>query len=226
MTSTPQLLERHPQIIELSIPNVPGVLSFNVGVDSSLNSSFSGPSPAFSVENGGVYRSKTLRINKINRVYESNKGLTRASVDLDDLASATIPGDNALSFFRVTEVLKSGPGTPGPILVVPPPNFLSSSRKVLNLFGTSPNVAPTPSGLPPAGCMTVVLPRFCDRLEFSNSGASTILLSFDPGVPEMPIPSGSSQLFEHAGIKRIFIHTNGATSNFRILAYMVDGISH
>lgn len=226
MTSTPQLIERHRNIIELSIVNRPSVLSFDVGVDSTLNASFSGPSPAFSVGNGGSYRSKTLRINKINRVYESTRGLTRASIDLDDFASATIPGDSALSFFRVTEVFPSGSGPAGPILVVPPPGFFSSSRKVLALTGTSPNVAPDPSGLPPVGCMSVVFPRFSDRLEFSNTGASVILLSFHPGVPEIPISAGETRVFEHAGINKLFVHTNGATSNFRVIASMVDGISH
>ena len=226
MTSTPQLIERHRNIIELSIVNRPSVLSFDVGVDSTLNASFSGPSPAFSVGNGGSYRTKTLRINKINRVYENTRGLTRASVDLDDLASATIPGDSALSFFRVTEVLPSGSGPAGPILVVPPPGFFSSSRKVLALTGTSPNVAPDPSGLPPVGCMSVVFPRFSDRLEFSNTGASVILLSFHPGVPEIPISAGETRVFEHAGINKLFVHTNGATSNFRVITSMVDGISH
>ncbi len=227
MPTTPQLIERFQGVTELGMLNKPSVASFEVGAERSLDGAFSGTTVMFRVTNGGYFRSKTLRRNRINRTDENSRGWSRASINFDDFSSATIPGSGVLTFLRVKEIDNSGAaGSEGPILVVPPADFFSSSRKVLVISGTAPNVASIPSGLPPAGCMEIVFPRFCDRIEFVNSGASNILLSFSPLTPEFTVANGSSQTFEQAGIKRIFVHCSGATSAFSIKASIVGGISH
>jgi hypothetical protein len=226
-TTAPQLIERLNGVTELGMLNKPSVASFEVGAERSLDAAFSGTTALFRVPNGGYFRSKTLRRNKINRTDENSRGWSRASVNFDDFASATVPGSGVLTFLRVKEVDNAGvAGSEGPILVVPPVGFFASSRRVLVLSGTSPNVASLPSGLPPAGCMEIVFPRFCDRLEFVNSGATNILLSFDQLSPEFTVLNGSTEVFEQAGIKRMFIHCSGATSAFSIKASVVGGISH
>lgn len=227
MPTTPQLLERFTGVVELGMPTKSSVATYQVGAALSLNTAFAGTTNVFSVPNGGYFRSRTLRRNRINRTDEVSRGWTRASVNFDDFASPTVPGDVSLSFLRVTEVdLAGASGPEGPILVVPPPGFFSSSRKVLVLEGTSPNVSSTVSGLPPAGCMQVVLPRFSDRVEFFNQGLADILLSFDAGTPEFTVSGGDSLRFEQSGVKELFIHSDGATADFSVILSMVDGISH
>ena len=227
MPSTPNLIERHRGIIELSVPSKSNVSSYVVGAATSLTTAFAGTTQIFTVSRGGYFRSRTLKRSKANRTDESARGLTRASFNLDDFASASVPGDGAISFLRVTEVDSTGTSGPeGPILVIPPPDFYSSSRKVMYLSGTAPNVASTTSGVPPQGAMEIKFPKFGDVAEITNSGGAALLVGTSPGMQEFSIAAGETRTLVEAGVSHLFLHGDGATPTFEIYLSAIDGISH
>jgi len=227
MPSTPNLIERHRGIIELSVSSKSNVSSYVVGAATNLTTAFAGTTQIFTVSRGGYFRSMTLRRSKANRTDESVRGLTRASFNLDDFASATVPGDGAMSFLRVREVDSTGVSGPeGPILVVPPPNFYSSSRKIIYLSGTAPNVLATTSGVPPQGAMEIKFPKFGDTLEITNSGAAPLLVGTAPGMQEFSIAAGATRILVSAGVSHLFLHGDGGTTDFEVYLSAIDGISH
>ena len=228
MPSTPNLIERHRGIIELSVSSKSNVSSYVVGAATSLTTAFAGTTQIFTVSRGGYFRSKTLRRSRANRTDESVRGLTRASFNLDDFASATVPGDGAVSFLRVTEVDSTGVSGPeGPILVIPPPDFYSSSRKLMYLSGTAPSVVSTTSGVPPQGAMEIKFPKFGDTVEITNTGGvNPLLVGTASGMQEFSIAPGASRILVSAGVSHLFLHGTGGTSTFEVYLSAVDGISH
>ena len=227
MPSTPNLIGRHRGIIELSVSSKSNVSSYVVGAATNLTTAFAGTTQLFTVPRGGYFRSITLKRSKVNRTDGSARGLTTASFNLDDFASATVPGDGAISFLRVTEVDSTGASGPeGPILVIPPPDFYSSSRKVVYLSGTAPNVASTTSGIPPQGAMEVKFPKFGDTMEIVNSGAAPLLVGTSPGMSEFSMAVGTSRTLVGAGVSHLFLHGDGATTTFELYLSAVNGISH
>jgi hypothetical protein len=226
MLTAPRLIERHTGIIDLVIPNKANALSYSVGSGNTLDNTFAGSTFMFTVTMGGSFRSPTLKRNKKNRVEESNLGLTRLAVDLGDYASASIPGDGATSYFRVSEIDHVGnTGPEGPILVVPPPGFFSFGRKVLPLFGTAPNVAAGPTFIPPVGAMNFVLPKFTDNITINNdSAADSLWVSFSPGMQELEIKFGERAFFTETGISQVFLRGDGATVPFRAVFTLVNGL--
>ncbi len=226
MLTVPRLIERHVGIVDLVLANKPSALSYSVGAANTLDNAFVGSTYMFTVPRGGSFRSITLKRNKKNRVEESCRGLTKVSIDLDDYANANIPGDGSTSYIRVSEVDFNGvAGVEGPILVVPPPDFFSTGRKNLSLFGTAPNVAALPTYLPPVGVMNFVLPRFAeDVIIFNDSGANSLWISFNPGLQEIEVKPSERIIFTESGLSQIFLRGNGAAVPFRAIFSIVNGL--
>jgi hypothetical protein len=226
MRNSIQLVERHPGVVDLSIRSNPGVLSYTIGAAATLNAAYAGTTPMFTVPRGGTFTSLSLQRSRINRVEESNRGLTRASYDPGDYASATIPGEGAISFVRSNPTNLAGISLgEGPILVVPPPGFFGAGRRTLALSGTAPNVAALPSGLPPAASMAIDFPKFAEMIRIYNDGLVSIFLALGPGEQEFEIPpAGGMVEIKEAGVSGIFLRAAGGTSAFRILTTLVQGI--
>jgi hypothetical protein len=177
------------------------------------------------VPKGSTYRSRTLRIQKTNRVEESNRGLTRVQYDPNDYASATLPGDGVIGFIRIIENDYSGTPLPaGPILVIPPSGYLKAGKSTLLLQGTAPNVASPGNGLPSQSSMWIEYPRFLEELKVYNDGGSSIFISPGIGFPEMEVPSGDIVQLHTWGTNEILIRAQGGTSAFRLQAVLVNGI--
>lgn len=226
MTASLSLIERHPGVVDMSIRKRAGVRSYVLGAALSLDTAYAGTTALATIRIGTSFRSRTLLRNRINTVDESNRGLTRIALDPVDFASATVPGDPNICFYRVAEVDLAGNNLgEGPILVVPPPGFFTSGRAVLNLNGTAPNVAGLGNNLPPPDAMIIDFPKFADKLEVFNTGAASLFVSFGAGTQEIEITTTSREVkFNEVGASEVYIRGNGATVTFRMIASLVNGI--
>jgi len=228
MTVAAQLVERSAGLIDLIVRSQPNVSAYQFAAGETLDAAFAGPTAMFDVPSKTQFVSKTLLLQRRGRIDERTPGLTRATFNLNDFASATVPGDSVISFITVAMQPFGVPGflPPGPILVVPPPGFFSAGRRILNFVGTAPNVAAGTNNLPPTGSMNFILPKFANHIQIFNTGANSIFVSFDEGLPEFEIPSAGTNFlnFQEAGIQQVFIRASGGTSAFKIAASIVNGI--
>lgn len=234
MEPCPLLIERKPGIVNLAVRTTAGANSYSFGAALTLDAAFGGTTAMFEVPANGTFSSPTLRKSRANAVYESNRGLTRVQYAPVDYASATIPGDTYTSFVRVQERNQAGTLlAPGPILVVPPGGFFSTSRRSLTLNGTAPSVSGVGyNGFPPPGVMRFVLPRFAGHLQFMNTGGTnTLYVSFGQGLQETPIPPTAAGVpvvsvsFWFAGETEVFVRAQGGTTPFTAIASIANGLA-
>ncbi len=225
MTTSAQLIERYPGFVDLAIRNRSAVASYTIGGEVTLDGAYAGVTNMVTVPKGSLFRSRTLRIQKINRVEESNRGLTRIQYDPNDYASPTLPGDSVVGFIRVIENDYAGLALPpGPILVVPPSGYLKSGKSTLLLEGTAPNVPSPGNGLPSPSSLWIEYPRFLEEVRVYNDGGNGIYISPGIGSPEMEVLAGTQVQIHSWGTNEILIRGEGGTSAFRIQGVLVNGI--
>ena len=230
MSASAHLVERHAGVVDLSVRSRPSVSAYRFGSAVSLDAAYAGTTAMFTVDKDASFRSRTLRKSGVNRVEESNRSLTRVAYDPADYASATTPGDNAMSFVRVNARAHDGTFLgEGPILVVPPPGFFGTGRRSLLLSGTAPAVVATANGTPPQTAMIIDFPKFADNVRIYNDGASSIFLAFGPGDIEIEIPPPSVGdpiyvEFVQTGVSEVYLRGDGGASAFRMIAALVQGI--
>lgn len=225
MPTVPRILERRAHLVDMLIRKNPDVVSYNVGSADTIDNAFAGVTSMFQVYEGRDFRSKTIRQKQWGLIDEKTKG-TRFIYDPADYAgSGNIPLDAHTSYLAVIETSKAGVVRPqGPILVVPPPNYLTTSRPAVAVSGTAPNVAATASTVPPDGAMHFVLPRYSDGVRIHNTGGSDLLVSFDAGMPEFAVPSGEVEIISDAHISSVYVHVAGATTTFTMHFALVNGL--
>jgi len=225
MTTTPRLIDRHPNFVDLAIRTRAGVAAYNLGGADTLDVAYAGTTAMFTVPAGGTFRSYNLRKKRLGILGESNRGLTRMKYDPEEywVGGGTLPHDIMVSYLRVAEVNTAGVVLPeGPILVVPPDGFFVTGRPSLVLRGTAPALAGTVTGLPPALAMHVVLPQFSDHITFRNEGAADMRVSFDASQPELSIPAGSEQLFDGT-FTDLYLRGDGGAPEFSLYLAIVNG---
>lgn len=226
MSSGLQIIERHTRCVDIVIRQCPGVASYVLGTAMSLDAAQTGTAAMISVRSGGDYRSRSLRRNKINRTEDSGRGFTRISYDPTDFASATVPGDEQISFLRLTEVDHTGVSLPeGPILVLPTTSAWYANSPTIVLNGTAPNVAGLSNNLPPPTAMWVNFPRTVRNLSIHNDGAVPLAIALGPaGTQEFEIPVGTDEVpwFELA-LDVVSLRGVGGTAAFRLVASSSNG---
>jgi len=225
--STPNLIERHPGLTYLSIKNRPAVSKYGVNAAVTVDAAWAASTAMFEVPLGGTFRSDTLKRNRLGIHDESRRGLTLASYNINDYASATIPGDAAIAFVRIEDFDKAGVSMgEGPILAVPPSGFFATGRRNLVLTGTAPEVAAGSNGLPPTGSMVLTTPRFADEVTISNTdGANDLFVSFGEGLQEYTLASGLSATFTEAGVDSLYLRSDAAGgATFVATLALVNGI--
>jgi hypothetical protein len=229
--ATPFMVDRYPGVIEMAIITKPQVASYRFGAANTLDTAFTGVTTLFDVPRGTSFRSPTLTMSSLNQCADTRKGQTRASVDMADYASATVAGDSATSYFRVSEINHAGTVlNPGPIFVVPPPYFNTSPYRTLSLSGTAPNIAATTTGLPPTGAMVISLPCHGDTLTFYNDDSDnsrSLFVSLGAGQQEIEIPFtavGDSFPLPFAGTAIYIRAAVAGAVPFRLTLTMVSGL--
>jgi hypothetical protein len=220
------LVERHTGFIDLSVRTRAGVGSYVFGAALTLDAAYAGTTAMKTLPRNRTYRSRTLRQSGRDRVEESNRGLTRFAYDPVDYASATIPGDDDITFVRVTEVDLAGNNLgEGPILAVPPAGYFGSGRSSIVLNGTAPALSGRASNLPPTTAMAVDFPRFTDEVRiFNDDGTNSIFMAFGYGSQEIEIPAETDLIFPQTGVSLVLLRGEGGACAFRMAVVLVNGI--
>jgi len=225
MPTSPRLTNRYERFVELVFTNKPDVMAYRVGASNTLDAAFAGTTTMFTVAQGATFQSPSIRDRKVGRSIYTNRGLTFAQYDPEDywVGGGALPHDAAGGYLRVNERNAGGTFRPaGPILIVPPPGFFVTTRPNLTVSGTAPNVAASSTGVPPAGALHFVLPRFADSSTITNSGAASIYVSFSPGLPEFEVLANQTILLPDGAVSEVFVRGDGATVPFSVFFAVVN----
>lgn len=219
MQTTPRLTYRFAHSVELIVQNNPDVSAYRFSAANSLNTAFAGATPMFTLERGSSYRSISIRRKRLGTSIYTLRGITTAMYDPEDfwVPAGTLPHDFEASYLRLSERNSAGVFRPdGPILIIPPPAFFTTTRPNLTVSGTAPNVAATTTGIPPTGAMSFVLPRYADTVTIGNRGGASLFVSFHEGLPEFEVLTGETNLVPDSGVSTVFIRGDGADVDFTI----------
>lgn len=227
MPVVPRMVRRSTNLIDLAIRNRPSVIAYHLSAAKSLNTAYTAPTTFLTVRSGDVFSSPTVRRNKLFQTEGSNLGLTRIWLDIDDYASASIPGDGDVLFLTVAEETGAGVLNRGPVLVIPPPDFFETGRRNLVLVGTAPELASRGNNLPPQDGMRVFFPKFADELQVYNenaAGGDDLYFSLGLGLNELRVPAADWRGFSEAGANEIILRGNNGAVPFSLTAAIVNGI--
>lgn len=207
--STLNVIERSKNFVHLAFTRDPNVVRFRILVARTLNNAYvgqgisplngvaglQGTDPILVVEQGSDLISTALRRRRLGVIEESNKGLTYAKFDPDEfvgLGAPAAPPDQDIMFMRIQEfrVVTGAYAAEGAIHVVPNSNFYTVPKPSLSLAGTPPIIAGTVAGINPLpGSMVIVQPRFMGPFSLTNTGAASLFVSFNEGMPMREVPT-------------------------------------
>jgi len=229
--------------MNLTLPKRDGVLRYEFGGAARLNDAYGtfmgttgfGTVPMFSVENGGEYRSKAVRARKIT-IEESNRGLTRAIIDLDDFATpynpaaGYIPSDDQTVFLRVLPILTSGVAVEGPIVCVPSYDFFTTKSPIFTVIAKAPNLgigafpAFYPDFLDP-GVLNFMVPAYNATVSIKNldaPGGFPIFVSFHPGSPPTILQPQDEISLTGVGAPEFFVAAGAGNPLFTVRIAVVN----
>lgn len=225
-THPPFLYARPDQYAELVFFDKPEVMTWEVSVDNTIDNAFATPTAQLTVPKVSGYRSQTIRRNGWGRTQYHDRNRTRAFIHWDDVwaAGSTQPHNSQPGYLRVREIYHSGTTSAwSPILIIPPPGFFSSPRPSLTIRATAPNVALPADGLPPAGALHLMLPRFSDWLAVSTTSATGLYVATKDNM-SMQTLGGNSELAFYDGVTtELLLIGNGGTATFDVRAAIVNG---
>lgn len=225
MPTYPRLTNRYEGSVELVIHSNPDVRSYQFGAANTLDTAFAGVTAMFDVPRDGTYRSRGLKQRGLGTSLYTSRGLTVAMYNPEEFwtGGGTLPHDFETAYVRITETSAAGVVRPaGPILIVPPPGFFTTTRPSLTVSGTAPNVAASTTGNPPAGAMHFVLPRFADSTTITNDSGNPLLVSFGAGMPEFQVLDGQTTLLPDGAVSELYLRGSGGTAAFTIFFAIVN----
>lgn len=241
----PSVLYRSPNLVNMTLPILPGVPKIRVSGAARLNDAYGpvagvpggGTIPMFEVLSGATYISPSLKARKLPAVEDSNRGVTRMAFDLDDFATPAqapgtsyLPSDDRTLFLRV-ETWNPTLGTwnpPGPILIIPPHDFFTTKEPVFTVTATAPDMATGawPLGLPdfmPPTVLNFLLPAYNATVSIGNLDPGKVLLvSFHPGVPPTAILPASDITLTGSGIPEFFVGCSDGNPMFTVRMAVVN----
>ena len=226
MPTVPRLTTHSPGFVELVMRNSSDVSAYRLRAANTLDLAFTSSTAMVTVPRGATYKSRSLRKKRVGTSIYSNRGLTFVQYDPEDfwVAGGNLPHDRDTTFLVVEEQNAAGAFRPeGPILVIPPPGFFSTTRPALIVAGTAPNVAASSTGVPPDGALHFVLPRFADSTTITNSdGANSLFVSFGPDSVEMEILYGQSVLLPDGAVSDVYVRGDGGAVVFTMFLAIVN----
>lgn len=226
MSTVPRLTMHSPGFVELVMRNSADVSAFRLRAANTLNLAFTTSTEMVTVARGATYRSRTIRQKRWGSSVYTTRGLTFVQYDPEDfwVAGGNLPHDGNTSYLVVEEQNAAGVFRPeGPILIIPPPGFFSTTRPNLIVSGTAPSVAATTTGVPPEGALRFVLPRFADSTTITNSdGANSLFIAFGESSAEMEILFGQTVLLPDGAVSEVFIRGAGGAVDFTIFFAIVN----
>jgi hypothetical protein len=226
MPSVPRLTTHSPNFVELVFRNSPDVRAYRLRAANTLDDAFTASTELFTVQRGTTFKSRSLRQRRLGTSIYTNRGLTFVQYDPEDYwaPGGNLPHDMAMTYLRVEEQNAAGAFRPeGPILIIPPPGFFTTTRPSLVVAGTAPDVAANALGTTPTGSLRFVLPRFADSTTITNSDvANSLFIAFSENTPEMEILFGQSVLLPDGAVSEIFLRGGGGAITFSIFFTIVN----
>lgn len=204
----PNLIERFPRRISLSIADHPQISGYRLRGASTLNDAYGnghgvpgaapGPYLITDVLAGTFFRSPTLARNRVGVVEESYREQTRILLDIMDYQGPAVvnllPVDGDVLYLRLQDYDRALAGlTPlGPIFIIPPPGFFSMPHPILTFAGDAPGVVALNGAQPPPDSMRIFMPNFVGTAEIHNlHPTNSLMVSFGDGQPMVQITGAS-----------------------------------
>lgn len=166
--TTIEMVERHPQLVDVMLRNKPDVAGFQLYTHRTLNGCYGNPAatgggdsgvgglespvPFLMVNKAATFRSTTVVRRGWGAIGESRRGMARAYFTLDDytLPGNDIPPDSDQAYIRVQEQASGvgwrevlGPVNTadpvlGPIYILPTPSFMNTKLPTMTFAGNAP----------------------------------------------------------------------------------------
>lgn len=218
--TTPSLLTRSTHIVDLMIRTDPNILRYRVRGHNTLDGAFFGSVEMFTAEKGRHYRSATLLANGTGVCADTKRGMTRITFDPADFAplSPSLPRDDEVLFLRVEDydIAAAGYLPPGQILIIPPPRHFGVQDSTITVTGSAPGGLGALPGMNPQavpGLMSFGLPLYSTSATIKNlDGTSNLLVSFNKGMPLVPVPPGDTADVYDGSVVEVFLAAEGSGS--------------
>jgi hypothetical protein len=228
---------RSRNLIDMSVPNIllRDISELQVFCASNVNDAQSAPVQMFSVLPGRFFASPSLRRSGRLGAEESNRDRTRFVFDLADYATTfqvntpRIPTDDESAYIRLRGLLRSGEVTDfGPIVCVPPYDFLSVTHPIFTCSGNAPDL--DSGGVIPdtlsTGAMNIHLPYFAQTTNVQNLssavGGSNLFLTFSPGCSPTILRPGEQVNITGGAAPEFFLAGESGTPLFTIRCALVN----
>lgn len=182
------------------------------------------------IPRAATYRSDYIVQRGLGRIDETTRGQTRIILDLSQYygpANPSVPADYELTFVRVREynVAVGAFGPPGPIHIIPPPQFYSSIPAGVTLAGTAPNTGIAAGNVPSESAMWIALPRYCATSNLLNrDNNNDLLVSWDYGQTSGAIEANGSLGLTSVSFKNVLLEAVGGTANWTAFFSIVGPI--
>lgn len=226
----PSVLYRHQNQINMTFPVLPGVQKIRVSGAARLNDAYGnfagvgggGVLPMFEVLSGATYKSPSLMARKLPSLEDINREATRMVFDPDDFATPAqapgtsyLPTDDQTIFIRIStwNPVASAWNPPGPIMAIPPYDFMTTKQPTFTVSGIAPNlnIGAFPPNIPdflPPTVLNFLLPAYGETVSVEDLeavGGLPIFVSYHPGVPPMVVRPDHEVCLTGAGVPEFFI---------------------
>lgn len=222
--TVPDFVMRSPRLIDLFIRDNLNVEKWELAGQRTLDGSWAGPTTMFEVHAKADFISRGIRLRRLGVSGESNRGRSRIIFDPMDYydggggAPPTLPQDHEYLYLRVREWRKGAAawGPYGPVLILPPTGFFSSTNPTLLVSGTAPvSAGPiVPGQALDANAMHFVLPRVSDSQNMTNlDNAVNLLYSLGHDEPSNVLLAETNEYLQGT-VKDMLIEGDGANVLF------------
>lgn len=233
MLNVPFLHARPSDYVTLMMFDRPGVAGWVLSADNSIGAAYSAPTEVLRVNRTAGYRSRFLRDRGLALGHSQRFGQNNTPIHVrwDDVWSpgGTLPHNSQPAYVRTREVYEDGTeGAWGPILVVPPPRFFSTSRPYLAFKGPAPNVTLPDDDLPPQDALHIILPRYCSWVTLYTSASIPdvgMKVSFRRDMPMLSASGGSEFRYQDGSVNELLILGDQDGVEFEFRAEAVNGAS-
>lgn len=244
MRSVLNMIDRGPNYMDLMIRVDPSVSQYQLLIARTINDAYDwqavglngvvGTNAAFvypvNIQRAATYRSPFIVQRGLGLLDESVRGQTRIILDLSQWygpANPSVPADYELTFVRVREynVATAAFGPPGPIHIIPPPQFFSSIPAGITLAGTAPNTGIAAGNIPSDNALWISLPRYCATSNLLNrDNSNDLLVSWDYGQTSGAVEPNGALGLTSVSYKNVLLEAVGGTANWTAFFSIVGPI--
>jgi len=237
-------IDRGPNYMDLMIRVDPSISQYQLLISRTINDAYDWQGTGLNgvvaanvpftypvnIPRAATYRSDYIIQRGLGRIDETTRGQTRIILDLSQYygpANPSVPADYELTFIRVREynVATGAFGLPGPIHIIPPPQFYSSIPAGITLAGTAPNTGFSAGNPPSDNALWFALPRYCATSNITNrDNNNELLVSYDYGQTSGAIEPNQALGLTTVSYKNVLMEAVGGTANWTAVFSIVGPI--